>query len=375
VKALVCAVAAVVVASAAHARQSDAAAGGFRDGFRIETLSAGAGEKALLAADLDGDGALDLAVAAQEQDRVLVFRGDGRGGFGAPTASPAGEAPNGLASADFDADGRADLAAANHEARYLTVLLGAEDARFRPAPGAPVSIATQPHSHMIAATDIDGDGVVDLVVDSRDRQAVVVLRGLGGGAFDAPGIDVNVGGTPYLGFALGDLDGDGRSDLAAPNANDIGVLMNRSSDAIAFELVQAVRASAPFAVALADLDGDGAPEIVAASEGAGITMFARSTGGAFEQRESFQARAGAKSVAVGDFDGDGFDDAAVASWSGELLVLYGGAEGASAVPLPLGAIVAPWGLAAGDLDGDGRDDLAVADAAGETINVYRRAGD
>ena len=61
---------------------------------------------------------------------------------------------------------------------------------------------------MVRAADLDNDGLLDLVVDHRGDQGLLILRGLGDGHFESPGLLVGVGGDPYRGFALGDLDND-----------------------------------------------------------------------------------------------------------------------------------------------------------------------
>lgn len=362
---------AIASASAAAGQREEAA-----DQLRVEALDVAAGQKALLATDLDGDGFLDLVVAAQDSGRVLVLRGDGAGGFAPPAAFPAGDNPAWLASADLDGDGRADLAVANHERRSLTLLLSEGSDGLHLTEAAPLTLATEPHSHMVAAADLDLDGEPDLIVDSRDRDGVHVLKGLGGGAFDAPGVGVDAAGAPYLGFALGDINGDGRLDLATPNADDVSILMNRSAGAISFELTQSLPVADPFSVALADFDGDGRAELVAASEGRspGVQVFRQSDAGAFALQGSFAMAQGAKSIAIGDVDGDGLEDAVIICWSAELLLLRGGTEAVAAAALPLAGVSAPWGVATGDFDGDGKDEIAVADAESARINVYFHTG-
>jgi hypothetical protein len=226
------------------------------------------GAAAVAAGDLDGDGHVDLVGGGEP--RLVLFRGDGTGALVRSGDVAGGRQPTDFALADLDGDGDVDLAIANHETDHLTLLLGDGRGAFEPAPSSPLAIDVRPHPHAVVAADLDRDGHVDLLVDHRDAGGVRVLRGTGGGRF-ARGAVVDVGGDPYRGMALGDLDGDGRLDLVTPNPRAVGVLLNASDeDGIAFTPLATVDADAPFAVALADLDGDGRLDLVAASEGSAL---------------------------------------------------------------------------------------------------------
>ena len=83
------------------------------------------------AADLNGDGKVDLAVASYATDSVAIFAGNGAGGFAAPISVAAGDGPLSLAVADLNRDGHADLAVANSESDNLSILLGNGSGSFQ----------------------------------------------------------------------------------------------------------------------------------------------------------------------------------------------------------------------------------------------------
>jgi len=216
----------------------------------------------------------------------------------------------------------------------------------------------------VRAADLDADGLPDLVVDHRDAGGVLVLRGLGGGIFEQPGVLVPVGGDPYRGMALGDIDGDGRPDLVTPNPNDAGILINTSREGITFERAGAVPARSPFAVSLADFDGDERLDLVSgANERLSVVevFLGDGEGGFVPHPESpFEFAAGGKHIASGDFNADGLADAVIACWqSPEVMVLWGGRDDLQTELLPGGEH--PWGLAVVDLNDDGMDDIVIAD--------------
>ena len=331
---------------------------------------------AVASADFDADGHLDLVISGDPQ--LTILRGDGRGGLISSVRVPGGQQPIDFALADLDEDGDVDIVAANHDTDYLTVLLGDGNGDFQPAPVSPLHIAVSPHPHAVNAADLDGDGHVDLIVDHRQAEGLLVLRGLGTGGFESPGTLVEVGGDPYRGMAIGDLNGDAKPDLVTPNPDDAGVILNEShAGQISFHQASPVAAEAPFAVELADFNGDGQLDLIAASDEVSplVEIFLGNGHGGFTQATGSPVNfaLGAKNITVGDFNADGIADAAVACWqSSDVLVLLGGRDDFLTGSLPGGEH--PWGLAAVDLNEDGVDDLVIADDASPQAAVYLSLG-
>src|SRR5207247_657243 len=91
--------------------------------FQDYRAVAGPGGNSLVAADFDGDGRLDLAVADSTLHQVTVLLNQGGGAFQACTPFPVGTTPVALAAGDFNGDGLPDLAVADRATDQVMVLL------------------------------------------------------------------------------------------------------------------------------------------------------------------------------------------------------------------------------------------------------------
>ena len=125
------------------------------------------------AADFNKDGKLDLAVAAG-RGGVMIFLGDGSGGFSLSPGSPvaAGSLPNSVTVADFNGDGKLDIAFAE-KTSGLTVFLGDGSGGFSAATGSPFALGTFPYT--VTVGDFNSDGKPDLVITSGITSSVTAL--------------------------------------------------------------------------------------------------------------------------------------------------------------------------------------------------------
>ena len=117
---------------------------------------------ALVAADFNGDGKLDLAVTDSATNVVMILLGNGDGTFGSSATIPVGKEPVAIVAGDFNSDGKLDLAVANYVDGTVTLLLGHGDGTFTEAAGSPYAVGTGPSQ--IVAADFNDDGKLDLAV-------------------------------------------------------------------------------------------------------------------------------------------------------------------------------------------------------------------
>jgi hypothetical protein len=128
---------------------------------------------AIVTADFNGDGKLDLAVTDTAGDAVIILLGNGDGTFGTPTTIAVGNSPYAIVAGDFNSDGKLDLAVANYGDGTITLLLGNGDGTFTQAAGSPYAVGQYPYQ--LAAADFNGDGKLDLATANLGDYTVSIL--------------------------------------------------------------------------------------------------------------------------------------------------------------------------------------------------------
>jgi len=245
------------------------------------SFATGTGPAWVALGDLNGDGKADLAVANRGSSNgsewsggdVAVLLNMGGGTFIAASYL-AGASPASLAMADLNGDGKADLAVASGTG--VSVLLNNGNGTF----GAPASYGSGTNPLSVAAGDLNGDGKLDLAVGSVGRASV--LLNLGNGTF-AAAVNYSYASNPYNGsgtVVIGDLNGDGRPDLAGNTLTDpcsaVVVLLNQGNGVFGAASYVPASNSSPSSVTLGDLDGDGKLDLVVPN-GDGVAVVPNTT--------------------------------------------------------------------------------------------------
>ena len=297
---------------------------------------------AITAGDLDGDGKPEVIVACYQSPKLAIFRNTSTPGnvsVVAPTSYQAiGNYTLSLTVADCNGDGKPEIVLASAASNYVSIFPNNSTIGN-------ISVGTRMDLHLpsnttpntVIASDLDGDGKPDLASVNFGANTVSVFRNTGpvGGALSfAANVDFSVGGGAND-LAVGDLDGDGKPDLAVVNNTDatITLLQNACTPGnlnfVRGTDVQTgtMNPGSPWALRIADFDGDSKPDIASVNQ--------------IDQSVSVHrniSTAGAPAI-----------DANVDYGTGNL----------------------PWGLAIADYDGDGLPDMAIINNTSNTISVLR----
>jgi len=338
------------------------------------------------AADFNNDKFTDLAVTSETDSSVTVLLGNGKGGFTEAESSPffAGSIPNDISINDFNKDGNMDLAFANHEKKYLTVLLGNGKGNFTAAPASPFPVKGIPHTHGIAAGNFNTDGRLDLATDSWGNDQVEVLFGDSANLFSKTGMFFKVGKRPYQRLRAADINSDGVDDIVTTNSegNNATILLANGKGGF-YEAAGSPFAcgDAPFGIAIGDLNADGkldlaiinSPGSMAEGNGKnGLTVLLGDGTGKFITMKGSPYEAGKipNRVAIGDVNGDGINDIVTSDNDSNKIYLFSMNKNGSI--LSSSSITVgnhPKGVAIVDLNGDGKGDIVVCNNLDNDISI------
>jgi hypothetical protein len=236
----------------------------------------------------------------------------------------------------------------------------------------------------IAIGDLNGDGKPDLATaNGFAGDTVSVLVNRGDGRFRARR---NYGTGNPESVAIGDLNGDGKNDLVTANhleGGTVSVLLNRGDGS--FQFRRYATGSGPVSVAIGDLNGDGKPDLAAATSNANarVSVLLNKGDGRFDAKRDYGGGLPSRSVAIGDLNGDGSPDLATANaetgpGANTASVLLNRGDGSfEATRDDLVTFPDPFSVAVGDLNGDRKPDLVTANSrkdVGPTLSVFLNRG-
>ena len=316
---------------------------------------------------------------------VSVLLGTGAGSFATSLEYPAGGPVAAQALRDLNGDGKLDLVTLDTSANTVRVLLGTGAGAFAAGVAYPLgNAASSSGLGAIAVGDVNGDGKPDIAAVDPNSGTLFVLAGKGDGTFSVPKT-FPTAPNPYA-LALGDVNGDGKLDVATANSANYavtdkngtaGVLLGDGQGNFAASVDYPTGANTE-AVALGDLDGDGKLDIVVANLGLddwwSVGVLRGKGDGTFAAEVEFPSGFGPNSVALGDVNKDGKLDVVLANSTagGSLSVLLGNGDGTLANHVDYFVGESAGAVTLGDVDGDHSLDLV---ATGDGVIVLLGKGD
>jgi len=336
------------------------------------------------AADLDGDGDVDVLSASRDDNKVAWYENDG----GSPPAftphiiTTAAAWPIEVHAADMNGDGDVDVVSGSYDGRRVDWYEndGAIDPTFAAHPVA----ANAGSVKSIHAADLDGDGDTDVLsAGPHDSRIVLWHENSGGPLPTFTQHTVGSSGVWASSIYAADLDGDSDLDVitGVDGWNRIYWYENSGAPSPGFtQRTVDPDINAPQSVYAADLDGDGDVDVVSAAQNAHLIAWHENIGGSpptFVERAITTNAQYAWSVFAADLDLDGDIDVLSASWLDNKIAWYEN-DGASpptfiAHDITTSAMHA-FAVHAADVDGDGDPDVLSASYDDDTIAWYENLG-
>ncbi|MFQ6610793.1 MAG: FG-GAP-like repeat-containing protein, partial [Fidelibacterota bacterium] len=353
--------------------------------------------------DLDGDGKVDLVIPNYASNTLSVLRNTSSSGsisFATKVDFSTGLDPYDVAISDLDGDGKLDIVSPNGNSHTISVYRNTStsgtinSSSF--AAKVDYNVGTAPYT--VAIGDLDLNGKPDLIITNRTDNSISVIENTSmSGTINtssfATKVDFTTGADPLV-VKVGDIDGDGKLDIIVTNNDDntLSVFRNTSTTGIintsSFSTkVDFSTGSGPSGLAIGDIDGDGKPDVaISYSNGSSISIFRNvSTSGSinaasFETKVDFSTGNGPLRLSIGELDGDGKPDIATGNYgSDNVSVLKNtsvsgtiiSSSFASKVDFSTG--IDPISVFIADIDGDGKQDMAVNNygVASNSVSVFR----
>jgi hypothetical protein len=282
----------------------------------------------------------------------------------------AGESPYDLASGDLDGDGKPDMVAVNGGYPYSISIYRNTGTSGTISFAAKIDYPTGIVPTSAAISDIDGDGKLDIVVTNEYSFTVSVFRNISTFGNIAFAARVDLPAHNPDGIAIGDLNKDGKPDLAVTNfvANSVSIFRNTSvPGTISFAAsTEYPTGQYPSGISIGDLDGNTWPDIIISNDNSSFLSIFKNNAIAgsisLTSINNLITGVDAKKVILTDIDGDNKLDIGVTKGISGISVyrnISNAGNLAFSTNLDFTTVDYPIALSAADLDGDGKPDLTV----------------
>ena len=322
------------------------------------------GAVSVYAADIDGDGDMDVLSASSEDNKIAWYENtDGQGTFSTQKTISTGAAyASSVYAADLDGDGDMDVLSASV---FDDKIAWYENTDGQGTFSSQKTITTQADAaRSVYAADIDGDGDMDVLSASSSDDKIAWYENTDGQGTFSTQKTITTQADVATSVYAADIDGDGDMDVLSASVFDDKIAWYENTDGqgtFSTQKTITTQADEARSVYAADIDGDGDMDVLSASfRDDKIAWYENTDGqGTFSSQKTITTQAnGALSVYAADLDGDGDIDVLSASWNDYKIAWYENKYAPRA-----------YGSAAGTAGGFAKG--ALASAGGYAKNLHR----
>jgi len=351
----------------------------------------------LAVADFNGDGKPDVTTANYTSNSVSVLLntttfGGSSATFSAKTDFTAGTTPYTVTIGDLNGDGKPDFATANSTTNNASVFFNTTaPGAGTPSFSAKTDFTTATDPEYLAMADFNGDGKLDLVTANYGAGNISVLMNITTTGSATPSFSAKTDfatGSGAIWVSTGDMNGDGRPDVATANstANTVSVFFNTTTPGASTPSFTAktdfTTGTAPYSVQIRDINGDGKPELIAGNGSSNTisVLINNTTPGSstpsFGAKTDFATGTAPACVILGDINGDGKPDMVTGNNTANTQsILLNTTTPGSSTPTFTAKTDIPGGgssfsVELGDINCDGKLDMAVTNNGTTTVSVY-----
>jgi len=333
----------------------------------------------VIAGDMNDDGWADLLVLSSRENITLGFYQMGSYPLWTDTPDfkfPTGAIPRSALIGDLDSDSQPDISIACAREDWSGGSIAIYPARIPVFSNSNATTWTNRSvfSSMIAAGDLNGDDVIDLVSLNPTTSSFDYVLSF----FDPVGT-VSLGYVPGE-VIVADFDGDGCSDVLTSMSSGTGLTVTFGSPTFPGNAVQLTCSGNVIDVVIGDLNGDGLTDILAATGDGELDIFFNSgQSQPFSTPYEYLATPGSGiwSAVVGDFNSDGLDDIAFTRSIRKITILFQDPS------VPFGPQSASLNLSyssgadftriwSGDVTGDGKTDIVAMRDSDPTLYLFNQ---
>lgn len=348
-----------------------------------ESIDTGSWPEAVAIGDVNGDGRNDVVMTtsyyfSEENDYKLFVFLQGEDGkllppVKYPTSSSYTSRSLSVAIADLNHDGKPDVVVGN--TNNIEVFLQDADGKLSP----PVQYTTQ-NGAAIAVGDFNNDGLIDVACLGAKRDSIHLFLQNAGGTLDGPvSYELTISNTAgAVEIAAGDVNGDGLTDVII---DGVTVLLQQPDGTLGLPATYSLGSTGHSSgIAVGDVNGDGKQDIIQVipwgSAPSVLGAFYQQEAGGFHTSVYPFENSGNSAVKIADVDKDGKNDVVVLHGGTKLSIYQQDAKSDLVVSetfsMPYATHYQPYALAVGDFNGDGWPDIATANYNYGLVVLYNR---